>query len=90
MLKRFVVINILALLDPAAFRRLCVETTDFRQPFTCCKIQPPSGGCVLKPAHIRQGFIVVSQPPSGGCVLKQHDAEAHDIDDSSRLQAAVC
>ena len=37
------------------------------------RVQPPSGGCVLKPRlaviPLKLGF----QPPSGGCVLKQLD-----------------
>ena len=54
---------------PAAFRRLCVETTTFvfkELGFN----QPPSGGCVLKhlPARLRRHPR--RQPPSGGCVLK--------------------
>ena len=54
---------------PAAFGRLCVETlygelcvTDF--------IQPPSGGCVLKPDGATIAPELTVQPPSGGCVLK--------------------
>ena len=33
-------------------------------------LQPPSGGCVLKPDNIRISPPRVAQPPSGGCVLK--------------------
>ena len=33
-------------------------------------IQPPSGGCVLKPVTARWFDSWLSQPPSGGCVLK--------------------
>ena len=34
-------------------------------------LQPPSGGCVLKP-HIYCFIILIKlQPPSGGCVLKR-------------------
>ena len=32
--------------------------------------QPPSGGCVLKPALAGIVVRVGAQPPSGGCVLK--------------------
>ena len=32
--------------------------------------QPPSGGCVLKPAFLRASNVPTAQPPSGGCVLK--------------------
>ena len=34
------------------------------------KIQPPSGGCVLKPYLRKSRDPLHSQPPSGGCVLK--------------------
>ena len=34
--------------SPAAFRRLCVETTERRANQLLVRIQPPSGGCVLK------------------------------------------
>ena len=34
-------------------------------------LQPPSGGCVLKPALEDLETAWLSQPPSGGCVLKQ-------------------
>ena len=34
-------------------------------------IQPPSGGCVLKPLMKIKSPAYVAQPPSGGCVLKQ-------------------
>ena len=34
-------------------------------------LQPPSGGCVLKPIVGRVIQMLRAQPPSGGCVLKQ-------------------
>ena len=34
-------------------------------------IQPPSGGCVLKPKSGDEPVLDGPQPPSGGCVLKQ-------------------
>ena len=34
-------------------------------------MQPPSGGCVLKPDGLRSKSKLTQQPPSGGCVLKQ-------------------
>ena len=55
---------------PAAFGRLCVETTAIFRTLKLCWLQPPSGGCVLK---LHSGFVVIgqsAQPPSGGCVLK--------------------
>ena len=54
---------------PAAFRRLCVETP-YRRVQKKSIRQPPSGGCVLKPRHIRANTKHLCQPPSGGCVLK--------------------
>ena len=33
-------------------------------------MQPPSGGCVLKPQIYRKNLTLHLQPPSGGCVLK--------------------
>ena len=54
-------------------------------------VQPPSGGCVLKPEGYDKVAGYVYQPPSGGCVLKQK-MKRRDIVvcKSSRLQAAVC
>ena len=37
--------------DPAAFRRLCVETGDWLRKIPAEHSQPPSGGCVLKHAE---------------------------------------
>ena len=55
--------------EPAAFRRLCVETP---HPFgrVYLKNQPPSGGCVLKQDIVGIKQCDSFQPPSGGCVLK--------------------
>ena len=36
---------------PAAFGRLCVET-EHHKNFGLTYAQPPSGGCVLKPARV--------------------------------------
>ena len=33
-------------------------------------VQPPSGGCVLKPRLMTAIAYLIAQPPSGGCVLK--------------------
>ena len=35
------------------------------------KLQPPSGGCVLKLAQCFPFLLQIKQPPSGGCVLKR-------------------
>ena len=34
------------------------------------RLQPPSGGCVLKQYQIVSLMLAPCQPPSGGCVLK--------------------
>ena len=75
---------------PAAFRRLCVETwASVGEELG--KYQPPSGGCVLKPAiACLSKLIEMAQPPSGGCVLKLIIfAQCFHLF-TSRLQAAVC
>ena len=54
---------------PAAFGRLCVETSSRMANITAL-FQPPSGGCVLKQALGAEYKISLDQPPSGGCVLK--------------------
>ena len=56
--------------QPAAFRRLCVETTLPCKSACGCLAQPPSGGCVLKRKRVPEFCIFTNQPPSGGCVLK--------------------
>ena len=54
-------------------------------------VQPPSGGCVLKPYYDLSAKIEVgTQPPSGGCVLKPVSEAGNPVKISSRLQAAVC
>ena len=55
---------------PAAFRRLCVETLPI-WVILFCRVQPPSGGCVLKRMRYFWDYCENSQPPSGGCVLKR-------------------
>ena len=56
--------------EPAAFRRLCVETYFTDLSSIESSPQPPLGGCVLKPHKIDSGGYTASQPPLGGCVLK--------------------
>ena len=55
---------------PAAFRRLCVETTKPISSYEILYDQPPSGGCVLKHRVMHWVSRICFQPPSGGCVLK--------------------
>ena len=55
------------------------------------KMQPPSGGCVLKPSMQLNEKRLDLQPPSGGCVLKPVKKVLSFADEySSRLRAAVC
>ena len=61
---------------PAAFRRLCVETSDSRRRPAGLP-QPPSGGCVLKLSKNTVKNMEATQPPSGGCVLKQNHVNNH-------------
>ena len=76
---------------PAAFRRLCVETAVHTKTIVHRPCQPPSGGCVLKPARRWPSTALCGQPPSGGCVLKLlYHKPKHLFLPTSRLQAAVC
>ena len=59
---------------PAAFRRLCVETPVITENGVKQLVQPPSGGCVLKPSAAYRKTWLYFQPPSGGCVLKRLSA----------------
>ena len=74
---------------PAAFGRLCVETFTAERHIND-RIQPPSGGCVLKLISQKQNILEISQPPSGGCVLKQVSGVVNLLERTSRLRAAVC
>ena len=53
-------------------------------------MQPPSGGCVLKPRKCSDTGQGQMQPPSGGCVLKLSEMENVADYGGSRLRAAVC
>ena len=55
---------------PAAFGRLCVETSK-NNSCNRSERQPPSGGCVLKQDLLFDVTERFTQPPSGGCVLKR-------------------
>ena len=72
-------------LSPAAFRRLCVETSAQLQN-RACRHQPPLGGCVLKPDPTNQSLPCFRQPPLGGCVLKPHEKQQElESNHASRL-----
>ena len=80
------------LMAPAAFGRLCVETT-FRKQTETVKLAPAAFGrlCVETVLFAGAGCTGVGQPPSGGCVLKPPKNKTDDGgDDASRLRAAVC
>ena len=69
MLKLIGLGAIAALIGPAAFRRLCVETLT-KLIIGNGGAQPPLGGCVLKHANSHLSARFAAQPPLGGCVLK--------------------
>ena len=79
----------MAMMKPAAFRRLCVETLVW-SIWAIFSFQPPSGGCVLKPGRLGLDSRRSLQPPSGGCVLKLNQVKTYEDGVRSRLQAAVC
>ena len=56
---------------PAAFRRLCVETTQWLADGAGEKSAAFRRLCVETPS-IEGGSLNIGQPPLGGCVLKQH------------------
>ena len=58
------------LLGPAAFGRLCVETSRWGSIGQSIQ-QPPSGGCVLKQVIGYRYALQYIQLPSCSCVLKQ-------------------
>ena len=47
-MKLFAIVAVGAASNPAAFRRLCVETRTLKALKARGVNQPPSGGCVLK------------------------------------------
>ena len=91
MLKQGVIDTGRAAEDPAAFRRLCVETMLPVPPVTSGRSQPPSGGCVLK-------LDLLHLPQRHGhpaafrrlCVETENKKAESEKNGSSRLQAAVC
>ena len=54
------------------------------------RLQPPSGGCVLKLNYWVKQVDNAAQPPSGGCVLKRYTGCRFASFVLSRLRAAVC
>ena len=74
MLKQRTVPKSTVFRNPAAFRRLCVETSQ-GTPLKEITNQPPLGGCVLKHCTPCVQRPVGSQPPLGGCVLKHYGGQ---------------
>ena len=76
--------------DPAAFRRLCVETVYMRE-HGYGSPQPPSGGCVLKHLGIKHA-LNLNCPAAFRrlCVETRGRLYVKLPKGSSRLQAAVC
>ena len=59
MLKHWLRPSIISKQQPAAFRRLCVETLSYDAASSISTGQPPSGGCVLK--HVKPSLSNVSR-----------------------------
>ena len=76
---------------PAAFGRLCVETTNNQNGGISSPNQPPSGGCVLKQSYGRQK-LAKCWPAAFGrlCVETDCVAMISPFPGPSRLRAAVC
>ena len=76
---------------PAAFGRLCVETS-FSVVFGSCWGPAAFGRlCVETNLDVAHNQRLQCQPPSGGCVLKQRIIEEVWYEfGPSRLRAAVC
>ena len=74
----------------AAFGRLCVETEIWADSWHDCP-QPPSGGCVLKPAY--HSHAIHSRGPAAFgrlCVETRVSQPCNTFARPSRLRAAVC
>ena len=77
--------------EPAAFRRLCVETKRSLADCLYRRLQPPSGGCVLKP-NSQRNDTYCGQPAAFRrlCVETVALMSLPAMAEPSRLQAAVC
>ena len=76
--------------QPAAFRRLCVETQNGTRKFA--QMFPAAFRRLCVETRPRNTFFLSEeiQPPSGGCVLKHARLPRGERPRTSRLQAAVC
>ena len=75
--------------QPAAFGRLCVETTEYEAGFTLSGPAAFGRLCVETPEK-EQTLCFACQLPSGGCVLKRLKKCFRSTHGASRLRAAVC
>ena len=75
--------------EPAAFRRLCVETWPFLMRVSLAS-PAAFGRLCVETISISASKGKGIQPPSGGCVLKQVMDNDYAGSEVSRLQAAVC
>ena len=89
MLKQHVAVMAICCTDPAAFGRLCVETSNLLQ---FDKLTSPAafGRLCVETYASKDVMCPFSQPPSGGCVLKHLVCYQCPIVQPSRLRAAVC
>ena len=77
-------------IQPAAFRRLCVETR-FRLRGIAPLFPAAFRRLCVETAEDMARPMIGRQPPSGGCVLKRRTkTDKQDARLTSRLQAAVC
>ena len=75
--------------EPAAFRRLCVETDELS---TAIEEEQPAAfrRLCVETRLTKWIWLPANQPPSGGCVLKHRHQMKNHHRKTSRLQAAVC
>ena len=89
-MKLIDLINVVAFPSPAAFRRLCVETTKLFIPILICKVPAAFRRlCVETITAFRRHYYGISQPPSGGCVLKQ-SAKADGLEAGCQPPSGGC
>ena len=89
MLKLVIGSNLLIPQVPAAFGRLCVETSSK----VAAKIEATPaafGRLCVETIQFDQHRFSLAQPPSGGCVLKQVKFGRVGFFLPSRLRAAAC
>ena len=77
---------------PAAFGRLCVETSLFDKGLCGFVERPAAFGrlCVETSQNTSLPFRMVIQPPSGGCVLKHLDSLTNTVINSPAAFGRLC